>query len=210
MPGRDQRPGHLQLTDRRRSRTGAAQSPRSFPDMADTAAGTRSTPRKSVLATLEIDTRLLGMIAAFIVICVVFNVMTGGRFLTPRNLFNLTIQTASVADHGDGHGLHHRDAPHRPLCRRDPRRLLGRDGDGADGLPARGARLRPWLPADALDRDPCRPLRRRRDRRGQRLARRLPGHPVVHRHARRPPDLAPRRLVHPPTARPSGRSIRCS
>ncbi len=65
--------------------------------MADTAAGTRSTPRKSVLATLEIDTRLLGMIAAFIVICVVFNVMTGGRFLTPRNLFNLTIQTASVA-----------------------------------------------------------------------------------------------------------------
>jgi D-xylose transport system permease protein len=27
----------------------------------------------------------------------VFNIMTDGRFLTPRNIFNLTIQTVSVA-----------------------------------------------------------------------------------------------------------------
>ena len=53
--------------------------------------------RKSFLDTLELDTRLLGMIGAFIVICLVFNVMTDGRFLTPRNVFNLTIQTVSVA-----------------------------------------------------------------------------------------------------------------
>ncbi|PRY25326.1 D-xylose transport system permease protein [Aliiruegeria haliotis] len=53
--------------------------------------------RRNFLDTLEIDTRLLGMIGAFVVICVVFDVWTGGRFLTPRNIFNLTIQTVSVA-----------------------------------------------------------------------------------------------------------------
>jgi D-xylose transport system permease protein len=53
--------------------------------------------RRNILDTMEIDTRLLGMIGAFIVICVVFDVWTGGRFLTPRNIFNLTIQTVSVA-----------------------------------------------------------------------------------------------------------------
>ncbi len=53
--------------------------------------------KKGLFETLEIDTRLLGMIGAFVVICLVFNVMTDGRFLTPRNIFNLTIQTVSVA-----------------------------------------------------------------------------------------------------------------
>ncbi|WP_421858549.1 sugar ABC transporter permease [Oricola sp.] len=74
-------------------------------------------PNRNLFATLELDTRLLGMIGAFLVICVVFQVWTGintqllggamsynpvswiteGRFLTPRNIFNLTIQTVSVA-----------------------------------------------------------------------------------------------------------------
>ena len=74
-------------------------------------------PNRNIFATLELDTRLLGMIGAFLVICVVFQVWTGintqllggamsynpvswvteGRFLTPRNIFNLTIQTVSVA-----------------------------------------------------------------------------------------------------------------
>ncbi|MFD0979330.1 sugar ABC transporter permease [Tropicimonas aquimaris] len=53
--------------------------------------------RRNILDTMEIDTRLLGMIGAFVVICIVFDVWTGGRFLTPRNIFNLTIQTVSVA-----------------------------------------------------------------------------------------------------------------
>ncbi|KIN63764.1 Xylose transport system permease protein [Sulfitobacter noctilucicola] len=53
--------------------------------------------RKSFLKSLEVDTRLLGMIGAFILVALVFNVLTDGRFLTPRNIFNLTIQTASVA-----------------------------------------------------------------------------------------------------------------
>ncbi len=55
-------------------------------------------PRKrSLLRTLEIDTRLLGMIGAFVLVALVFNLFTDGRFLTPRNIFNLTIQTVSVA-----------------------------------------------------------------------------------------------------------------
>ncbi|WP_099826236.1 sugar ABC transporter permease [Oceaniglobus indicus] len=52
---------------------------------------------RSLFAQLELDLRLLGMIGAFAVICVLFNILTGGNFLTPRNLFNLTIQTVSVA-----------------------------------------------------------------------------------------------------------------
>ena len=46
---------------------------------------------------LELDTRLLGMIGALIILCIGFNFFTDGRFLTPRNIFNLTIQTVSVA-----------------------------------------------------------------------------------------------------------------
>ena len=53
--------------------------------------------RRSVFAALELDTRLLGMIGAFVVLALVFNFVTEGRFLTPRNIFNLTIQTVSVA-----------------------------------------------------------------------------------------------------------------
>jgi D-xylose transport system permease protein len=54
-------------------------------------------PRRRLADALEIDLRLLGMIGAFIAVCVAFNVMTGGQFLTSRNIFNLTIQTVSVA-----------------------------------------------------------------------------------------------------------------
>lgn len=53
--------------------------------------------RRSLMQQLEIDTRLLGMIGAFVLVCIVFNLLTDGRFLTPRNIFNLTIQTVSVA-----------------------------------------------------------------------------------------------------------------
>ena len=50
-----------------------------------------------LLKSLEIDVRLLGMIGALIVIWLVFDLTTGGRFLTPRNLFNLSVQASSVA-----------------------------------------------------------------------------------------------------------------
>ncbi len=52
---------------------------------------------RNLFETLGIDTRLLGMIAAFALICAAFWVYTDGRFLSARNIFNLTIQTVSVA-----------------------------------------------------------------------------------------------------------------
>jgi D-xylose transport system permease protein len=54
-------------------------------------------PAKSFFSKLGIDTRLLGMIGALIVLWIMFDLITGGRFLTPRNLFNLSVQTTSVA-----------------------------------------------------------------------------------------------------------------
>ena len=65
--------------------------------MAEADASGTQTGRRNIFKTLEFDTRLLGMVGAFILVCIVFNVLTDGRFLTPRNIFNLTIQTVSVA-----------------------------------------------------------------------------------------------------------------
>ena len=45
----------------------------------------------------EIDTRMLGMLGALLLIWIVFHLFSDGRFLTPRNLWNLSVQTASVA-----------------------------------------------------------------------------------------------------------------
>ena len=58
-----------------------------------------SPPRsiRSIVLSMEIDTRLLGMIAATIVIWVGFNILSEGSFLTARNLWNLSVQSASVA-----------------------------------------------------------------------------------------------------------------
>lgn len=49
------------------------------------------------LRALELDVRLVGMIGALAVIWVGFDLLTGGAFLTPRNLWNISVQTASVA-----------------------------------------------------------------------------------------------------------------
>jgi D-xylose transport system permease protein len=54
-------------------------------------------PRRSVADQLQLDMRLLGMLGAFALVILVFTVATGGTFLTPRNIFNITIQTVSVA-----------------------------------------------------------------------------------------------------------------
>jgi len=64
--------------------------------MTDTAASA-PVPKRNIFAVLELDTRLLGMIGAFAVLALGFDLVTEGRFLTPRNIFNLTIQTVSVA-----------------------------------------------------------------------------------------------------------------
>jgi len=45
----------------------------------------------------ELDTRMLGMLAALLLIWLVFHFFSDGRFLTPRNLWNLSVQSASVA-----------------------------------------------------------------------------------------------------------------
>jgi D-xylose transport system permease protein len=63
-------------------------------------AATREPPNRSarsILSAIEVDTRLLGMIAALAVIWVFFNILSGGNFLTPRNLWNLSVQSASIA-----------------------------------------------------------------------------------------------------------------
>lgn len=52
---------------------------------------------KRFFRATEIDTRLLGMVGALLIIWVGFHFLTGGLFLTPRNLWNLTVQTSSVA-----------------------------------------------------------------------------------------------------------------
>ncbi|MFT6022367.1 MAG: D-xylose transport system permease protein [Ascidiaceihabitans sp.] len=54
-------------------------------------------PGQNFISKLGIDLRLLGMLGALVLLCVMFDLFTGGRFLTPRNLFNLSVQTASVA-----------------------------------------------------------------------------------------------------------------
>lgn len=69
-------------------------------------------PVRSGFSALELDTRFLGMVGAFVLICLAFQLwtgarltstvnpfawLTGGTFLTPRNIFNLSVQTVSVA-----------------------------------------------------------------------------------------------------------------
>src|SRR5438034_5507919 len=46
---------------------------------------------------MEIDSRLLGMIAALAIIWLGFHILSGGLFLTARNLWNLSVQSASIA-----------------------------------------------------------------------------------------------------------------
>lgn len=68
--------------------------------------------RRGLFEQLQIDSRLLGMIGAFAVICLAFQLWTGfratgginplawlagGRFLIPQNIFNIANQTVSVA-----------------------------------------------------------------------------------------------------------------
>ena len=51
----------------------------------------------SRLRALEIDTRLVGMLAALALIWIGADILSGGAFLTPRNLWNLSVQMSSIA-----------------------------------------------------------------------------------------------------------------
>lgn len=60
---------------------------------------------RSILQSAEIDTRLLGMVVALLVIWVAFHALSKGdfihgfhgEFITSRNLWNLTVQSTSIA-----------------------------------------------------------------------------------------------------------------
>ena len=49
------------------------------------------------LKATELDTRTLGMVGALLLIWIGFHLLSGGLFLTPRNLWNLSVQSSSVA-----------------------------------------------------------------------------------------------------------------
>ena len=49
------------------------------------------------LNATELDTRMLGMLGALAVIWIGFHIGSGGVFLTARNLWNLSVQTSSIA-----------------------------------------------------------------------------------------------------------------
>jgi len=53
----------------------------------------------------ELDTRLLGMVGALLAIWIAFHLLSGGLFLTPRNLWNLSVQAAPVAIMATGMAL---------------------------------------------------------------------------------------------------------
>jgi D-xylose transport system permease protein len=52
---------------------------------------------RGLLASTEIDSRLLGMVVALLVIWIGFDIQSGGGFLTARNLWNLSVQSAAIA-----------------------------------------------------------------------------------------------------------------
>jgi D-xylose transport system permease protein len=52
---------------------------------------------KRFFQATEIDTRLLGMVIALVLIWVGFDILSNGLFLTSRNLWNLSVQAASVS-----------------------------------------------------------------------------------------------------------------
>ncbi len=64
---------------------------------ADGARSAELGPVGRFLKATELDTRMLGMVGALIIIWGVFHLLSGGLFLTPRNLWNLSVQSASVA-----------------------------------------------------------------------------------------------------------------
>ncbi len=67
-----------------------------------TGAGANEPAIRRLLRATEVDTRMLGMIAALGLIWIGFHLYTliasgEGLFLTPRNLWNLSVQTSSIA-----------------------------------------------------------------------------------------------------------------
>ena len=164
---------------------------------------------RSILAALELDTRLLGMIGALAVIWIFFNILSGGSFITAAEPVEPLGPERLDRDHGDRDGPHHRLAQHRPLGGVDARLHRLHDGDGPGRVASQGARreLRRALHLDHRARRGHRPGRRHRRAPG--LPRGLRRRPVVHRHPGRPARLArPHLPVHAgPDHRPAQRDL---
>jgi D-xylose transport system permease protein len=64
---------------------------------ADQAEASALTRLRRVLAATEIDVRLLGMLAALVVILLGFHVLSGGRLIQPANMVTLAVQSTGVA-----------------------------------------------------------------------------------------------------------------
>ncbi|ESZ21913.1 sugar ABC transporter permease [Mesorhizobium sp. L48C026A00] len=65
--------------------------------VADRARESELSPFGRFLKATELDIRMLGMVGALLIIWVGIHILSGGLFLTPRNLWNLSVQTSSVA-----------------------------------------------------------------------------------------------------------------
>jgi D-xylose transport system permease protein len=52
---------------------------------------------RSMVTSTEVDTRLFGMVISLIAIWIAFHILSGGDFLTARNLWNLSVQSTSIA-----------------------------------------------------------------------------------------------------------------
>lgn len=50
-----------------------------------------------VIRSAEVDSRLLGMVLSLAVIWIAFHVLSDGKFITSRNLWNLSVQSTSIA-----------------------------------------------------------------------------------------------------------------
>ncbi|WP_265517664.1 sugar ABC transporter permease [Nitratireductor luteus] len=61
------------------------------------ASASSSSAARRFLKATELDTRMLGMLGALTVIWLGFHFLSDGLFLTPRNLWNLSVQSASIA-----------------------------------------------------------------------------------------------------------------
>ena len=52
---------------------------------------------RELVAQTEIDLRLFGMLIAFVVILITFNVISGGKFFSPANMVTLAVQASGIA-----------------------------------------------------------------------------------------------------------------
>ena len=60
---------------------------------------------REFVSSSGIDTRPLGMVVALAVIWIGFNALSGGKFITSRNLWNLSVQSVSIGIMAIGYGF---------------------------------------------------------------------------------------------------------